>query len=119
VCTKVSIYALCPSESFDLKWTPVKHDIFLGDANACFISLKKAVRDLQALSASSAHLQMGQPMVRYVLVALMEVHLYTFHFRPDAVTVQIDPAMALGLNLDDFLGVSDTRLHASALRSCV
>lgn len=39
-------------------------------------------------------------------------HLYTPHARPDAVTVQLDPAMALGLNLDDFLGVCDTRLHA-------
>ncbi|KAH9081641.1 Rec8 like protein-domain-containing protein [Lactarius deliciosus] len=65
----------------------VKHDIFLGDVNACFASLKKAVRDLHALSASSAHLQMGQPFVR-----------------PEAVTVRLDPAMALGLNLDDFLG---------------
>ncbi|KAI9444793.1 Rec8 like protein-domain-containing protein [Lactarius indigo] len=65
----------------------VKHDIFLGDVNACFASLKKAVRDLHALSASSSHLQMGQPFVR-----------------PEAVTVRLDPAMALGLNLDDFLG---------------
>ena len=44
----------------------VKHDIFLGDVNACFLSLKKAVRDLHALSASSSHLQMGQPIIRYV-----------------------------------------------------
>lgn len=51
-----------------LKWIPVKHDIFLGDVNACFISLKKAVRDIHALSASSAHLQMGQPIVRYAPV---------------------------------------------------
>ncbi|KAI0003690.1 Rec8 like protein-domain-containing protein [Russula compacta] len=65
----------------------VKHDIFLGDVNACFASLKKAVRDLHALSASSSHLQLGQPIVR-----------------PDAVTVRLDPAMSLGLNLDDFLG---------------
>ncbi|KAF8274080.1 Rec8 like protein-domain-containing protein [Lactarius quietus] len=65
----------------------VKHDIFLGDVNACFASLKKAVRDLHALSAASAHLQMGQPFVR-----------------ADAVTVRLDPAIALGLNLDDFLG---------------
>lgn len=65
----------------------VKHDIFLGDVNTCFASLKKAVRDLHALSASSAHLQMGQPFVR-----------------PDAVTVRLDPATSLGLNLDDFLG---------------
>ncbi|KAI9460594.1 Rec8 like protein-domain-containing protein [Lactarius psammicola] len=65
----------------------VKHDIFLGDVNACFASLKKAVRDLHALSASSAHLQMGQPFVR-----------------PDAVTVRLDPATSLGLNLEDFLG---------------
>ncbi|KAI9512602.1 Rec8 like protein-domain-containing protein, partial [Russula earlei] len=65
----------------------VKHDIFLGDVNACFVSLKRAVRDLHALSAPSSNLQMGQPVVR-----------------PDAVTVQLDPAMSLGLNLDDFLG---------------
>lgn len=44
----------------------VKHDIFLGDVNACFLSLKKAVRDLHVLSVSSSHLQMGQPMIRYV-----------------------------------------------------
>ncbi|KAI0296187.1 Rec8 like protein-domain-containing protein, partial [Russula brevipes] len=61
----------------------VKHDIFLGDVSACFVSLKRAVRDLHALSASS-HLQMGQPIVKR-----------------DAVTVNFDP---LGLNLDDFLG---------------
>ncbi|KAH9954445.1 hypothetical protein BC827DRAFT_1243076 [Russula dissimulans] len=61
--------------------------MFLGDVNACFVSLKKAVLDLHALSAASSHLQMGQPVARR-----------------DAVTVQLDPAMALGLNLDDFLG---------------
>lgn len=44
----------------------VKHDIFLNDVNTCFLSLKKAVRDLHALSASASHLQMGQPIVRYV-----------------------------------------------------
>ncbi|KAI0257126.1 hypothetical protein BJV78DRAFT_1277705 [Lactifluus subvellereus] len=77
----------CAANMNDPEQIPVKHDIFLGDINACFVSIKKAIRDLHALSASSAHLQMGQPIVR-----------------PDAVTVQLDPAMALGLNLDDFLG---------------
>ncbi|KAH9004008.1 Rec8 like protein-domain-containing protein [Lactarius hatsudake] len=75
----------------------VKHDIFLGDVNACFASLKKAVRDLHAPSASSAHLQMGQPFVR-----------------PEAVTVRLDPAMVLGLNLDDFLGDWQDILEAQA-----
>ncbi|KAH9065734.1 Rec8 like protein-domain-containing protein [Lactarius vividus] len=75
----------------------VKHDIFLGDVNACFASLKKAVRDLHALSASSAHLQMGQPFSR-----------------PEAVTVRLDPAMVLGLNLDDFLGDWQDILEAQA-----
>ncbi|KAI0275079.1 Rec8 like protein-domain-containing protein [Gloeopeniophorella convolvens] len=65
----------------------VKHDIFLGDVNACFIALKKAVQDLRAFSAASTSLQMGHPTVR-----------------SDTVTVPLDPAVALGLNLDDFLG---------------
>jgi hypothetical protein len=61
----------------DLEQIPVKHDIFLGDINACFISLKKAVRDLHALSASSAHLQMGQPIARYVSYFWKPTPVYT------------------------------------------
>ncbi|TFY67439.1 hypothetical protein EVG20_g3941, partial [Dentipellis fragilis] len=67
----------------------VKHEIFLGDVTACFAALKKAVQDFQALSASSATLQMGQPSVR-----------------PDTVTLAADPAMALGLNMDNFLAAN-------------
>jgi hypothetical protein len=33
--------------------------------------------------------------------------VHTRHARPDVVTVQFDPATSLGLNLDDFLCVSD------------
>ena len=46
-------------------------------------------------------------------VALGCLHAHTPHARPDAVTVQFDPAMSLGLNLDDFLGVSDVRYYVS------
>jgi len=35
------------------------------------------------------------------------LHVCTTHSRRDAVTVHLDPAMALGLDLDDFLFVSD------------
>ncbi|KAI0052884.1 hypothetical protein FA95DRAFT_1553180 [Auriscalpium vulgare] len=62
----------------------VKHEIFLGDVTACFAALKKAVQDFSAMS--SASLQMGQPTVR-----------------PDTVTVTADPAMALGLRIEDFM----------------
>jgi meiotic recombination protein REC8, fungi type len=41
----------------------------------------------------------------------MEVHFYTSRLRPDTVTIKSDPAMTLGLNMDDFLGVSNTKLH--------
>ena len=41
--------------------------------------------------------------------------MHTRHARPDAVTVQIDPAMSLGLNLDDFLCVSDMRYYVLSL----
>ena len=41
------------------------------------------------------------------------LHAHTRHARPDAVTVQFDPAMSLGLNLDDFLGVSDVVYYVS------
>jgi hypothetical protein len=44
-------------------------------------------------------------------VALGCLHAHTRHARPDAVTVQFDPAMSLGLNLDDFLCVSDVRYY--------
>lgn len=43
--------------------------------------------------------------------------MHTRHARPDAVTVQFDPAMSLGLNLDDFLCVSDMRYYV--LSPCV
>ncbi|KAA1471501.1 hypothetical protein DENSPDRAFT_776904 [Dentipellis sp. KUC8613] len=72
----------------------VKHEIFLGDVTACFAALKKAVQDFQALSASAATLQMGQPSVR-----------------PDTVTLAADPAMALGLNMDNFLADWDELLN--------
>lgn len=42
-------------------------------------------------------------------VALGCLHAHICHARRDAVTVQFDPAMSLGLNLDDFLCVSDVR----------
>ena len=38
-------------------------------------------------------------------------HVHTRQARPDTVTVQIDPAMSLGLNLDDFLCVSNVRYY--------
>ncbi|KAI0068210.1 hypothetical protein BV25DRAFT_1911222 [Artomyces pyxidatus] len=60
----------------------IKHEIFLGDVTSTFAALKKAVQTL-----SSSSLEMGQPTVR-----------------PDTVTVTADPAMALRLNFDDFLG---------------
>ena len=44
-------------------------------------------------------------------VALGCIHAHTRQARPDAVTVQFDPAMSLGLNLDDFLCVSDARYY--------
>jgi len=101
--TKARLYS---SNTYELAqvFFSVKHDIFLGDVNACFLSLKKAVRDLHDLSASSSHLQMGQPIIRYVY-HLRALWIHTSHARSDAVTVQLDPAMSLGLNLDDFLGV--------------
>jgi hypothetical protein len=55
-----------PVAQDELKHILVKHDIFLNDVNTCFLTLKKAVRDLHALSESASHLQMGQPIVRYV-----------------------------------------------------
>ena len=45
------------------------------------------------------------------------LHVHTWCARPDAVTVQLDPAMSLGLNLDDFLGVSVRALSLSAFWS--
>ena len=41
------------------------------------------------------------------------LHVHTRHSRPDAVTVQLDPAASFGLNLDDFLCVSDIRYYVS------
>jgi hypothetical protein len=38
--------------------------------------------------------------------------VHTSHIRPDAVTMQLDPAMSLGLSLDDFLGVGGVMRHA-------
>jgi hypothetical protein len=60
-----------------LKDILVKHDIFLNDVNTCFLSLKKAVRDLHALSESASHLQMGQPIVRFVCRTWMSSCTYT------------------------------------------
>ena len=95
-----------------LTYIIVKHDIFLNDINACFHSLRKAVRDLHAMSASSSHLQMGQPVVRYVWhLWWMSTRAY-MPPRPDAVTVQLDPAASFGLNLDDFLCVSNISVLA-------
>lgn len=64
MCIKARIYSLVAQNG--LKHILVKHDIFLNDVNTCFLSLKKAVRDLHALSESASHLQMGQPIARYV-----------------------------------------------------
>jgi hypothetical protein len=75
VCIKVSKYTLIARNW--LMYNLVKHDIFLNDVNACFLSLKKAVRDLHVLSLSSSHLQMGQPIVRYVWHLWMSTCAYT------------------------------------------
>jgi hypothetical protein len=68
------------SNTYDsAKYFLVKHDMFLGDVNACFLSLKKAVRDLHVLSTSSSHLQMGQPMIRYVYHVESTIGVYKQH----------------------------------------
>ncbi|KAI0031157.1 Rec8 like protein-domain-containing protein [Vararia minispora EC-137] len=61
----------------------VKHEIFLGDVTTFHTTLKKAIRDF---NATALDLQMGQSSVR-----------------PDVVTMVADPALATGLNYDDYL----------------
>ncbi|KAH8120144.1 Rec8 like protein-domain-containing protein [Phellopilus nigrolimitatus] len=64
----------------------IKHEIFVTDVSNCFALLKKAVQEIHALGAlSEAQLQMGQPSVR-----------------PDALTLTVDPAIAVAFELDAF-----------------
>ncbi|KDQ63558.1 hypothetical protein JAAARDRAFT_189121 [Jaapia argillacea MUCL 33604] len=62
----------------------VKQEIFLTDVTTCFQSLRKAVLEIQSLSA--AQLQMGQPSVR-----------------PDAITLSFDPNASFSMNFDPFI----------------
>lgn len=80
----------------------VKHENFVSDITAFSTTLKKAIQDL---ATGALDLQMGQPTVRYVEEVLIGFSLQLTPSRPDTVTMAVDPVLATGMNLDDFLEV--------------
>lgn len=82
------------------------------DVSNCFTLLRKAVQEIHSLTAiTEAQLQMGQPTVRYYYFAQQSKHFtHTDFLSRDALTLTVDPTVAVAFDLDIFDAVSKVRM---------
>ena len=83
------------------------------DVNNCFTLLRKAVQEIHSLTAmTEAQLQMGQPTVRYYCsVQGLKPLTYTYFSSRDALTLTVDPTVAVAFDLDIFDAVSRAHME--------